>query len=106
MPNNMVVRTSDVRVSERVCLSNVTLKKNNTVYNDLVDEVSAALRGVFFLHVHIQWLDQCNIFCSAMYQIVPCAHCVLAIHSHWSLQFFSFLLTFATCDVTRLTPRR
>ena len=39
MPNQMVVRTSDVRVSERVCLSNVTLKKNNTVYNDLLDEV-------------------------------------------------------------------
>ena len=39
LPNKMVVRTSDVRVSERVCLSEVTLKKNSTVYNDLIDEV-------------------------------------------------------------------
>ena len=39
MPNRMVVRTSDIRVSERVCLSSITLKKNATVYNDLIDEV-------------------------------------------------------------------
>ena len=36
----MVVRTSDIRVSERVCLSSITLNKHSTVYNDLVDEVS------------------------------------------------------------------
>ena len=36
----MMVRTSDIRVSERVCLSSLTLDKFATVYNDLIDEVS------------------------------------------------------------------
>ena len=36
----MMVRTSDIRVSERVCLSSLTLDKFSTVYNDLTDEVS------------------------------------------------------------------
>ena len=36
----MMVRTSDIRVSERVCLSSLTLDKFLTVYNDLIDEVS------------------------------------------------------------------
>ena len=36
----MMVRTSDIRVSERVCLSSLTLDKFSTVYNDLIDEVS------------------------------------------------------------------
>ena len=35
----MVVKASDIRVSERVCLSSVTLNKFSTVYNDLIDEV-------------------------------------------------------------------
>ncbi|KAI0237486.1 hypothetical protein LSAT2_011984 [Lamellibrachia satsuma] len=41
MPNNMVVRTNDVRVSERICLTNITLKPYTSVYNDLVDEIDA-----------------------------------------------------------------
>ncbi|KAK2182071.1 hypothetical protein NP493_368g02075 [Ridgeia piscesae] len=41
MPNKMVVRTNDVRVSERICLTNITLSPYATVYNDLVDEVDA-----------------------------------------------------------------
>lgn len=43
MPNNMVVRTNDVRVSERICLTNITLKPYTSVYNDLVDEIDAAM---------------------------------------------------------------
>jgi hypothetical protein len=35
-----VVRTSDVRVSNRVNKSEVTLKTFPTVYNDLIGEVS------------------------------------------------------------------
>ncbi|XP_071795069.1 coiled-coil domain-containing protein 87-like [Asterias amurensis] len=39
MPNKSVVRTSDVRVSERVSLSSITLKLNTTVFNELNDDV-------------------------------------------------------------------
>ncbi|XP_070208925.1 coiled-coil domain-containing protein 87-like isoform X4 [Littorina saxatilis] len=37
--NKMVVRTSDIRVSERVCLSSITLSRFATVYNDLIEEI-------------------------------------------------------------------
>jgi hypothetical protein len=37
----MDVRTSDIRVSERVCMSSITIDRFSTVYNDLKDEVSA-----------------------------------------------------------------
>ena len=40
LPNKSVVRTSDIRVSERVSLSSVTLKLNKTVFNELIDDVS------------------------------------------------------------------
>ncbi|XP_022100889.1 coiled-coil domain-containing protein 87-like isoform X2 [Acanthaster planci] len=40
MPNKSVVRTSDVRVSERVSLSSITLKLNTTVFNELNDDVN------------------------------------------------------------------
>ena len=54
LPNKMVVRTSDVRVSERVCLSEVTLKKNGTVYNDLNDEVKPRnAPSVYFLCYYV-----------------------------------------------------
>ncbi|CAH1796761.1 unnamed protein product [Owenia fusiformis] len=39
MPNKMIVRTSDIRVSERVCMSSITINQYNPVYNDLVDEI-------------------------------------------------------------------
>nr|XP_006814200.1 PREDICTED: coiled-coil domain-containing protein 87-like [Saccoglossus kowalevskii] len=39
MPNQQVVRTSDIRVSERVSLSSVTLEMNTTVYNELVGDI-------------------------------------------------------------------
>ncbi|XP_013389901.1 coiled-coil domain-containing protein 87 isoform X2 [Lingula anatina] len=42
LPNKMVVRTSDVRVSERVCMTSITLQKHNPVYNDLTDEIDQA----------------------------------------------------------------
>lgn len=35
----MDVRTSDIRVSERVCMSSITIDRFSTVYNDLKDEV-------------------------------------------------------------------
>lgn len=35
----MQVRASDVRVSERVCMSSITLERYATVYNDLIEEV-------------------------------------------------------------------
>jgi len=35
----MFVRASDKRVSERTCLSSVTLKPRSVLYNDLADEV-------------------------------------------------------------------
>ncbi|XP_076443438.1 coiled-coil domain-containing protein 87-like isoform X3 [Babylonia areolata] len=35
----MMVRTSDIRVSERVCLSSITLSRYATVYNDLIEEI-------------------------------------------------------------------
>ncbi|KAL3867400.1 hypothetical protein ACJMK2_044605 [Sinanodonta woodiana] len=41
MPNQMKVRTSDIRVSERVCMSSITLNRFTTVYNDLVDDIDA-----------------------------------------------------------------
>lgn len=41
LPNKMVVRTSDIRVSDRVCMSSITLDEHATVYNDLVDEIDA-----------------------------------------------------------------
>lgn len=41
LPNKSVVRTSDIRVSERVSLSSVTLKLNKTVFNELIDDVDA-----------------------------------------------------------------
>jgi len=36
----MEVRASDVRVSERVCMSSITLDRYSTVYDDLNEEVS------------------------------------------------------------------
>lgn len=42
LPNQMEVRASDVRVSERVCMSSITLDRFATVYNDLVEEIDAA----------------------------------------------------------------
>lgn len=42
-----IVRTSDIRVSERICLENVTIKKHFTVYNDLLDEVRITLINNF-----------------------------------------------------------
>lgn len=38
----MDVRTSDIRVSERVCMSSITIDRFSTVYNDLIDEISAS----------------------------------------------------------------
>ncbi|KAL4227253.1 Coiled-coil domain-containing protein 87 [Mactra antiquata] len=40
LPNQMEVRTSDIRVSERVCLSSITLDRYATVYNDLLEEIN------------------------------------------------------------------
>ncbi|XP_052280455.1 coiled-coil domain-containing protein 87-like isoform X2 [Dreissena polymorpha] len=42
LPNKMEVRTSDIRVSERVCISSITLDRYATVYNDLIDEIDAS----------------------------------------------------------------
>ncbi|KAF6040750.1 CCDC87 [Bugula neritina] len=39
--NQTIVRTSDIRVSERVCMENVTIRKHATVYNDLLDEIDS-----------------------------------------------------------------
>ncbi|XP_067940200.1 coiled-coil domain-containing protein 87-like [Watersipora subatra] len=41
MGNKTIVRTSDIRVSERLCMENVTIQKNLTVYNDLLDEIDS-----------------------------------------------------------------
>jgi hypothetical protein len=35
----MEVRASDIRVSERVCMSSITIDGYTTVYNELTDEV-------------------------------------------------------------------
>ncbi|RUS82792.1 hypothetical protein EGW08_009456 [Elysia chlorotica] len=37
--NTGEVRTSDIRVSERVCMSSITLKRHATVWNDLLEEI-------------------------------------------------------------------
>ncbi|GFO24604.1 coiled-coil domain-containing protein 87 [Plakobranchus ocellatus] len=37
--NGGEVRTSDIRVSERVCMSSITLKRHATVWNDLLEEI-------------------------------------------------------------------
>ncbi|PVD19306.1 hypothetical protein C0Q70_19793 [Pomacea canaliculata] len=37
--DKLVVLTSDIRVSERVCLSSITLDCHDTVYNDLIEEI-------------------------------------------------------------------
>ncbi|XP_046358594.2 coiled-coil domain-containing protein 87-like [Haliotis rufescens] len=42
LSNQLTVRTSDVRVSERVCMSSITLNRFATVYNDLIEEVDPA----------------------------------------------------------------
>ncbi|XP_064609206.1 coiled-coil domain-containing protein 87-like [Liolophura sinensis] len=42
-PNNqMAVKTSDIRVSERVCMSSLTLDRYATVYNHLEEEISGS----------------------------------------------------------------
>ncbi|XP_048734506.1 coiled-coil domain-containing protein 87-like isoform X3 [Ostrea edulis] len=38
----MEVRASDIRVSERVCMSSITIDGYTTVYNELTDEIDAA----------------------------------------------------------------
>ncbi|KAK3097621.1 hypothetical protein FSP39_011468 [Pinctada imbricata] len=38
----MVVRASDVRVSERVCMSSITIDRYTTVYNDITGEIDPA----------------------------------------------------------------
>ncbi|XP_069138067.1 coiled-coil domain-containing protein 87-like isoform X6 [Argopecten irradians] len=35
----MTVRASDIRVSERVCMSSITIDRFSTVFNDLMDEI-------------------------------------------------------------------
>lgn len=52
LPDKSVVRTSDVRVSNRVNKASVTLKKYPTVYNDLTGEIDAPT---------VKWLDK-NLF--------------------------------------------
>ncbi|XP_067664459.1 coiled-coil domain-containing protein 87-like [Haliotis asinina] len=42
LSNELTVRTSDIRVSERVCMSSITLNRFATVYNDLIEEVDPA----------------------------------------------------------------
>ncbi|KAH9488553.1 hypothetical protein Btru_061809 [Bulinus truncatus] len=37
------VRTSDIRVSERVCMSSITLQRYPTVYNDLIEEIDPSV---------------------------------------------------------------
>ncbi|XP_028407068.1 coiled-coil domain-containing protein 87-like isoform X2 [Dendronephthya gigantea] len=49
LPDKSVVRTSDVRVSNRVNKSEMTLKTFPTVYNDLIGEIDAAT---------VKWLDR------------------------------------------------
>lgn len=45
----LVVLTSDIRVSERVCLSSITLDCHDTVYNDLIEEVYTLLPAWIWL---------------------------------------------------------
>ncbi|XP_031563781.1 coiled-coil domain-containing protein 87-like [Actinia tenebrosa] len=52
LPDKSVVRTSDVRVSNRVNKSSVALTRYPTVYNDLTSEIDA---------VTVKWLDR-NLF--------------------------------------------
>jgi len=52
LPDKSVVRTSDVRVSNRVNKASVTLKRYPTVYNDLTGEIDA---------LTVKWLDR-NLF--------------------------------------------
>ncbi|ESP00590.1 hypothetical protein LOTGIDRAFT_157869 [Lottia gigantea] len=40
--DKLMVKTSDVRVSERVCMSSIVLDKYSTVYNDLLEEIDPA----------------------------------------------------------------
>ncbi|XP_041374229.1 coiled-coil domain-containing protein 87-like [Gigantopelta aegis] len=39
LSDKLVVKTSDIRVSERVCMSSITLSRYATVYNDLIEEI-------------------------------------------------------------------
>lgn len=39
----MEVRASDIRVSERVCMSSITIDGYTTVYNELTDEVMSII---------------------------------------------------------------
>lgn len=41
LPSNVVVRTSDIRVSERMCSEVITIRQNSTVYNELLDEIDS-----------------------------------------------------------------
>ncbi|XP_074605915.1 coiled-coil domain-containing protein 87-like [Acropora palmata] len=52
LPDKSVVRTSDVRVSNRVNKESLTLRKYSTVYNDLTGEIDAPT---------VKWLDR-NLF--------------------------------------------
>lgn len=54
----MQVRASDVRVSERVCMSSITLERYATVYNDLIEEV--CIFFVFFSDVDMVHVFFCG----------------------------------------------
>lgn len=48
-PSQMEVRASDIRVSERVCMSSITIDGYTTVYNELTDEVGIRFVSCFLL---------------------------------------------------------
>lgn len=46
----MEVRASDIRVSERVCMSSITIDGYTTVYNELTDEVMSIYLPFFIFY--------------------------------------------------------
>lgn len=106
LPNKMVVRTSDIRVSERVCMTSVTLKKHAPVYNDLIDEIDAQT---------VKNLDK-NLFLSSeikevykeIMKTVPADHLVVENDAlvEKSAEFVNLSSTLASSTLTKKKSER
>lgn len=72
LPNQMVVRTSDIRVSERVCMSSITIQRYSTIYNDLVEEIDADT--VKDLDKNLFLVDEINEVYKEIMKTVPTDH--------------------------------
>ena len=79
----MQVRASDVRVSERVCMSSITLERYATVYNDLIEEVSIVLH--YTLKILLPRETEATLMCLS---IGTPKNNKFSIWSKWKIHYF------------------